>query len=136
MRIKCAKSEFTDYDFMRLFLATLASKKIVIFDRHNVCYTLYPFRNRDEYKDLFQDIAVKEQIEGNFLCLEDSIQNAVLGGLICCIGSERFIPLTTEEFTSIIESYDQSYSFKMSNMADEYLQSKVNEKQRPKRLFR
>ena len=136
MKLKCGKVDFTDYDFIRLFFATLIAHNVNSFDRYKLCYDLYPFKNMEEYKDLFQDIAVKHQIEGDFLLLESAIQNATAFGLISNCSDVRLIFFNPEESLSIINKYGNDYSSKMDSMVGEYLLSKKDNKEKQKRFVK
>lgn len=132
-RLKVSRVEFNDYDFMRLFLAYLKLNGSAFIDKDNLRYELYELYQNPEYKDLFQDFAVKQQIEGNFLDIEEALQNAVLYGLLSsniCNSSRRIIFINENESASIIENYNEIYREKMEGLVDEFLDKsiKISEK--------
>ncbi len=126
MRLGTKHTSFSEYDFIRLFIAYVRKNNEIFLDKESLVYDLYPFI-LGGYEILFQDIAVKEQIEGNFLEIEEALQKASLGGLItaraCAPNNrKRLILITEEESNSIIEKYEESYRLKMENLVTEYLQ--------------
>lgn len=128
-RLKVSRVEFNDYDFIRLFLAYLKLNGSVFIDKDNLRYELYELYQNPEYKDLFQDFAVKQQIEGNFLDIEEALQNAVLYGLLSSHdcnpnNSKRIIFIDENESISIIDSYNGIYKEKMERLVDEFLDKK------------
>lgn len=127
-RLKVSRIEFNDYDFMRLFLAYLKLNGSAFIDKDNLRYELYELYQNPEYKDLFQDFAVKQQIEGNFLDIEEALQNAVLYGLLSsniCNSSRRIIFINENESASIIENYNEIYREKMEGLVDEFLDKPI-----------
>lgn len=125
--------QFNDYDFMRLFLAYLRVNESAFIDRDNLGYDLYELYQNSEYKDLFQDFAVKQQIEGNFLDIEEALQNAVLYGLLSSHdcnpnNSRRIISITENESISIIDSYNEIYKEKMERLVGEFLHKSIKSK--------
>lgn len=127
-RLKVSRVEFNDYDFMRLFLAYLKLNGSAFIDKDNLRYELYELYQNPEYKDLFQDFAVKQQIEGNFLDIEEALQNAVLYGLLSsniCNSSRRIIFINENERASIIENYNEIYREKMEGLVDEFLDKSI-----------
>lgn len=127
-RLKVSRVEFNDYDFMRLFLAYLKLNGSAFIDKDNLRYELYELYQNPEYKDLFQDFAVKQQIEGNFLDIEEALQNAVLYGLLSsniCNSSRRIIFINENESASIIENYNEIYREKMEGLVDEFLDKSI-----------
>ncbi len=130
-KLECARVDFSDYDFIRLFLALVRKNGKFSIDREFLRYQLYQFYVMEEYKDLFQDIAVKEQIEENFLDLEASFQTAVLYGLITPhdihpSNSRRLILITPEESQQIINSYDLKKVNQMEQIVQDYITSAQN----------
>lgn len=127
-RLKVSRVEFNDYAFIRLFLAYLRLNGSVFIDKDNLRYELYELYQNPEYKDLFQDFAVKQQIEGNFLDIEEALQNAVLCGLLSsniCNSSRRIIFINENESASIIEDYNEIYREKMEGLVDEFLDKSI-----------
>ena len=75
------KKEFTEYDFIRLFLATLSKKGIYKIDTVKLSYRLVNFYKISEFKDILV-MPVKRQIEGDFVDMSECINNAHLCGLV------------------------------------------------------
>lgn len=129
-RLKVSRVEFNDYDFIRLFLAYLKLNGSVFIDKDNLRYELYELYQNPEYKDLFQDFAVKQQIEGNFLDIEEALQNAVLYGLLSSHdcnhnNSRRIIFIDENESISIEDSYNEIYREKMERLVGEFLDKSI-----------
>ena len=133
MRLNTSRVPFSDYDFIRLFLAYVKIDGNVFINRDNLRYDLYEYYKKEEYKVLFQDIVVKQQIEENFLDIEEALQNAVLYGLLdphdCNLNSpKRIILLNEDECYSIITKYDEIYTEKMEKLTGEFLDNKCTQR--------
>ncbi len=129
-RLKVSRIEFNDYDFIRLFLAYLKINGSAFVDIDKLRYDLYELHQNPEYKDLFQDFAVKQQIEGDYLDIEEAWQNAILYGLLSSHtcnpnNSRRIIFINEDESISIINSYSESYKEKMEKLVDELLDKSI-----------
>ncbi len=131
-RLNCARVPFSDYDFLRAFLASIKMNGQFSFNKDLLRYQLYEYYNLEEYHDLFQDIAVKHQISGNFLDMEEAIQNAVLYGLITPhdMNHKRLILINEEEAQEILSSYDEKIVKKMDNLAKLFSQNKIIRKKK------
>ena len=115
------KKEFTEYDFIRLFLATLSKKGIYKIDTVKLSYRLVNFYKIPEFKDILV-MPVKRQIEGDFVDMSECINNAHLYGLISNPiqhSNERLILVSLLE--NIISSYDEETIFKMNDLVDIYI---------------
>ena len=138
-RLICKRPEFSDYDFIRLFFAFINKKGQLSFDRNMLRYQLYEYYHMEEYRQLFQDIAVKQQIEGNFLDIEEALQNAVLYGLINSFnsqpsGNKRLIFIDKEQCEEILHSYSDDYVNKMDCLTDLYLEDLLLNKEKIKNI--
>ena len=112
---------------------------VVGFDRNMLRYQLYEYYHMEEYRQLFQDIAVKQQIEGNFLDIEEALQNAVLYGLINSFnsqpsGNKRLIFIDKEQCEEILHSYSDDYVNKMDCLTDLYLEDLLLNKEKIKNI--
>lgn len=133
--LSCARILFSDYDFIRLFLATIRMNGTFSVERDLLRYQLYEYYNLKEYHDLFQDFAIKQQIEGNFIDMEEALQNAVLYGLITPhdihpTNSKRLILISEEEAQGIIRCYDEKTTEKMYSLVKSYSQNNVISKKK------
>lgn len=104
-------------------------------DQDLLRYQLYEYYILEEYDELFQNFSVKQQIEGNFLDLEDALQNAVLYGLltpydIYLTNSKELILLNEGKAQEIICSYDEEITEKMYSLTRAFLQNGVSFKKR------
>lgn len=126
--LKISRVSFSDYDFIRLFLAYLRKNGEIFFDRECLPYDLYPFI-LGGYEVLFQDIAIKEQIEGNYLEIQEALQKASLGGIMSAHDcgpndSRRLVFITEEESNFIIGNYDENICSKMEELVKLYLKDR------------
>lgn len=115
------KKEFTEYDFIRLFLATLSKKGIYKIDTVKLSYHLVNFYKIDDFKDILV-MPVKKQIEGDYVDLSECINNAHLYGLISNPiqnSNERLIWVSS--FEGIVSAYDEETISKMNALAEIYV---------------
>jgi len=86
-------------------------------------YELSEFYYQIEFQDLFVDIMLKEQIEGNYIELTHMIQSAELAGLLSRKNNnvKRMIIITEEECINIISNYSDDYLEKMNSLVSKYL---------------
>lgn len=136
MRLTTSRVSFSDYDFIRLFFAYVKLNGIALLDTDSLRYDLYEFYNVEEYRELFQDIAVKKPIEGNYLDIEEALQSASLYGLLSDYNtnpwnSKRLILLNEEESYSIIDGYDNNYTEKMESLTGKFIENKFAKSTEP-----
>ena len=88
-----AKVEFSEYDFLALLLAV----KNEVGENPIVNITeleeeLFPFATNEEYKDLFEDIIVRDNIDKKYVYFRDSIVQAAVTGMLTIIidGSDDY----------------------------------------------
>lgn len=115
------RKEFSEYDFIRLFLSILLKKGTIKFDSVNLSYRLIDFYRTEEYHNLF-DMPVIEQIEGDYLDMSSCLANAYLGGLISLPvqgTNTRLILIPNAD--EIINSYKEEYKTKMDKLVNDYL---------------
>lgn len=131
MRVNVSRACFNEYDFIRLFLAKLVEHGIGRIDSSKLGYELIEFYRDNQYEELF-DMAVKQQIEGDFVDLSGCIQQAMLGGLLSFHGiqnsDERLILISNDEKKEIINSYEDKYVVKMEKLVSNYLYNHKFEK--------
>lgn len=125
--IGLSQTSFSEYDFIRLFVAELLENGIVKIDISKLGYELIEFYRKQEYSELF-DMPVKKQIEGDFVDISSCIQQAILGGILSSHTiqntDERLIILSDVDKKEIINSYDEQYISKMKSMVSEYIVNK------------
>lgn len=131
VNLKVSRVPFNEYDFIRLFLAYLRINGCIFINKDRLRYDLYNMYQNKEYKELFQDIAVKQQIEGNFLDIEEALHSAELYGLLSfhdtnssC--SRRMILINEDESFSIIDSYEDIYKSMMDELVGEFFNNTRN----------
>lgn len=125
--IGLSQTSFSEYDFIRLFVAELLENGIVKIDISKLGYELIEFYRNQEYSELF-DMPVKKQIEGDFVDVSSCIQQAILGGILSSHTiqntDERLIILSDDDKKEIINSYDEQYISKMKSMVSKYIVNK------------
>lgn len=125
--IGLSQTSFSEYDFIRLFVAELLENGIVKIDISKLGYELIEFYRKQEYSELF-DMPEKKQIEGDFVDISSCIQQAILGGILSSHTiqntDERLIILSDDDKKEIINSYDEQYISKMKSMVSEYIVNK------------
>jgi cobalamin biosynthesis Co2+ chelatase CbiK len=128
MRVKNGKIKFTDYDFMRLFLSYLVVKGINKIDTIKLSYELSEFYKSGEYKELFEGFSLKKQIEGDFVELEYSVNEAQLCGLLSMpIQGTNSRRILIEEPSKIYNYYSDEYKNKIYQLVSSYI-NKLNSK--------
>lgn len=125
MRLSRKKVEFSDYSFIRLFLAFLIKNNIVKFDKNSIGYDLIDFFKDENFKELFEDLSIKEQIEGDFVDFSGCLREAVLYEIISATSiqntNNRLIFLNKNEAENIINSYESKYINKMNQLVEGYI---------------
>lgn len=120
-RIVTSRKKFSEYDFIRLFLATLLKKGTIKFDSVNLGYRLIDFYRNEEYHELF-DMHVIEQIEGDYIDMSSCLNNALLSGLISLPVQGTYTRLILiPNVDEIINSYNEEYKNKMDRLVNDYL---------------
>ena len=97
------------------------------FDRNSLKYDLYPFKSDDRYSDLFQNVTVKQAIEGNFLEIEEALQNADFLGIIRLtdnINNSKSVILLNDEYSEAIMSCYSDGTIKMDGLVKEFVDKK------------
>lgn len=115
------KKDFSEYDFIRLFLSTLLKKGVIKFDSANLGYRLIDFYRNDEYHNLFV-MPVVEQIEGDYLDMSSCLSVAYLEKLISEPVEgiyDRLIIISDTD--KIINEYSHEYKNKMDKLVEDYL---------------
>lgn len=117
----------SDYNFIKLFFACMHANNQTFFDRNSLRYDLYPFKSDDRYSDLFQNVAVKQAIEGNFLEIEEALQNADFLGIIRLadnINNSKSVILLDDEYSEAIMSCYGDGTIKMDGLVKEFVDKK------------
>lgn len=128
-RISTARKSFSEYDFIRLFLAYLVVKGITKIDIVKLKFELVKYYKNEKYSLLFEEISLKQQIEGDFVELEDCLLNARLCGLLSnSIQGTNERKIFIEEPSKIYNSYSDNYRNPMHQLVSEY----INELKKPK----
>lgn len=123
---------FSDIDFIRLFCACMYVNGRVIFDKDSLRYDLYSFKYDDKYAVLFQDISVKQEIEGSYLDIENVLHEADFRGFIALsnnINNHKSIIFMDEDYVKvIINKYDSNYAMLMDDLVKKYLSNDKSKK--------
>lgn len=118
--LKVSKPKFSEKDFITLFLTKLYENGITKIDTMQLKHDLSEFYLNEEYSILFDDISLKEQIEGSFLELDDALLFAQFLGLL-----SNPIQGTTERVIwrnnfAQCTNYPEEYINKMNELVNEY----------------
>lgn len=127
LEIKQLSKPINDYNFIRLFFACMHANSQFFFDRDSLRYDLYPFKHDEKYSDLFQNVAVKQAIEGNFLEIEEALQNADFLGIIRLadnINNSKSVILLDDEYSEAIMSCYGDGTIKMDGLVKEFVDKK------------
>lgn len=111
MEKEYAKTKFTEYQFLELFLAILKKQtSFSIIDKKTLEEVLFDYYNNPDFKLLFEDIARINQIDNKRVNLEDSFMAAIICGELTHINDSttgRYInSIYEEELKRIISNYD------------------------------
>lgn len=113
MRIKCEKTEFTDYDFLRLLASSMVLQgQNPVIENHKLEHDLYMFYDKPEYHHLFEDVCKREDAigENSYVDLNEAFQSGYVFGSFLQIhdgyGTQRsLINLSMDEAKEIQTQY-------------------------------
>lgn len=119
-------SIFKEYDFIRLYCAICVKKGInLVLNHHDLEKQLYKYYSMDDFKDLFEDIVIKEDVafpENNCVILSEGFQTALTFGILVNINDagkmRSIITILKENSENIISKYDEQYVSKMSSLVE------------------
>jgi hypothetical protein len=114
---------FTDYDFIRLFISYIKLNKESFMDKDNLKYDLYQYSINIGYKDLFEEIPIKILALENYLDIKQAINLAIAFGFISNTEDSKIL-LTQKEAKKIIAGYDKVYKKQMSDLVIDYIEYK------------
>ena len=115
------KKEFTEYDFIRLFLSLLTKQGITKIDSVKLGYQLIGFYKIEELEDILV-MSIKKQIEGDYVDMSSCINQANFTGLISNpiqSSNERIITISNAD--DIISSYGKEIVLKMNTLVNTYI---------------
>ena len=88
-------------------------------------YDLIDFYKDENFKELFEDLSIKKQLEGDFVDLSGCLQEAELYEIISVTSiqntNNRLIFLNKNEAENIINSYKSKYINKMNQLVEGYI---------------
>lgn len=124
MNKNCAKSKFTEYKFLELFITTMAKQKhCPIIDKKVLEEVLYKYYDKPEYKELFEDVARVNQLDNKRVNLEEAFMTARSFCLLNSINDAttgRFFNLSTDEETEgILANHDEDKKTTMEKLVEE-----------------
>jgi len=124
MRKNSSKPKISEYDFLRLLSSTMMMQKQGgIINKYDLMQKLYYFYDNPNFDFLFEDICKKENIDNNYVDLNDAFQSAYTFGLLVLIqdsGDVRaIINLTEEEAMKINSEFDSNEIIAMKKLCDE-----------------
>lgn len=120
----------SNHNFIKLFFACMHTNNQIFFDRNSLRYDLYSFKSDDRYSDLFQDIAVKQEIEGDYLEIETALQNAACLGMVKLadtINSSKSLILLDDRDSEMIMICCGNAAHKMDGLVKEFINKKQKE---------
>ena len=123
MRTNNGKPNFSEKEFITLLITKLAENKITKIDTVKLRYELAKYYSSDEFACLFEDISLKEQIEGNMVEIDNALLFAQFIGLISnpIQGTNTRMIFGGEMYDLISSSAE--YSDKMEKLVSELINS-------------
>lgn len=131
MNKNCAKSKFTEYKFLELFITTMAKQKhCPIIDKKVLEEILYKYYDKPEYKELFEDVVRVNQVDNKRVNLEEAFMTARSVCLLNNINDSttgRFISniSTDEEIEMIISNHEEDKKTTMSKLVNAVYQEYI-----------
>lgn len=107
-----SKPTFSENDFITLLLSKLLDNGIAKIDTMKLKYILADYYSDEEYTFLFEDLALKEQIEGNYVELDDALLFAHFAGLL----SNPIQGTNIRMIWSALEDVSSNYSIKHNSV--------------------
>ena len=107
-----SKPTFSENDFITLLLSKLLDNGISKIDTMKLKYILADYYSDEEYTFLFEDLALKEQIEGNYVELDDALLFAHFAGLL----SNPIQGTNIRMIWSALEDVSSNYSIKHNSV--------------------
>lgn len=125
--IVLSKPTFSENAFITLFLSKLLDNGVSKIDTMKLKYILAEYYSEEEYAFLFEDLALKEQIEGNYVELDAALLFAHFAGLL----SNPIQGTNMRMIWSALENVSSNYSIKYNSMTNKLaynISSKLNAK--------
>lgn len=121
-----AKVNFTEYEFLELFVAVLKDTLCVpIIDRVAAEEVLLLLSQKEDYKVLFEDITIIDQIDNKRVDLHESFLKATIYNLL-----SKFQDSTTSRYvinligddarTNVVNKYDSNIVEPMTRLVQEF----------------
>lgn len=115
--IRVSKPKFSGNDFITLLLSKLLDNGISKIDTMKLRYILADYYSEEEYAFLFEDLALKEQIEGNYVELDDALLFAHFAGLLSNPIQGTNIRKIWSALEDVSSDYSKEHNLKMSKLA-------------------
>lgn len=125
MRIKTSSVAFNEQDFIKLLLSKLLKNGISKIDPMKLKYLLADYYSKEEYAFLFEDLALKEQIEGNYVEFDDALVFAHFAGLLSNPIQGTNTCMIWSSLEDVSSNYSIEYNLKMDELAHN-LSSRLN----------
>lgn len=116
-RIQTPKPKFSEKDFILLLLVKLFENGITKIDTMELKHVLANYYSIEEYSLLFEDISLKEQIEGSFVELDDALLFAQFIGMLSNPIQGTNVRITWGK--EIDGLYSEEYVTKMNSLVSE-----------------
>lgn len=128
-RITTSKKKFSEYDFIRLFLAYFVVKGITKINIDKLKFELVKYYKDEKYEILFEEFSLKQQVEGDFVELEDCLSNAKLCRLISNpIQGTNERKIFIEDAGKIYNYYSDEYRNHMYKLVSDYINELIKSK--------
>lgn len=125
--IKLFKTKFSEQDFITLLLTKLLDNGISKVDTMELKHTLANYYSNEEYSCLFEDLSLKEQIEGSFVELDDALVFAHFAGLLSNPIQGTNTRMIWHPLENISPNYSMEYNLKMNKLVNDYLTEKCKQ---------
>ena len=123
--IKLSKTKFSEQDFITLLLSKLLDNGISKIDTMKLKHRLADYYSEEYYACLFEDLPLKEQIEGNFVEFDDALVFAHFAGLLSNPIQGTNMRMIWSALKDVSSNYSTEYNLKMDELAHN-LSSRLN----------
>ena len=125
MRLKTSSVAFNEQDFIKLLLSKLLKNGISKIDPMKLKYLLADYYSKEKYAFLFEDLALKEQIEGNYVEFDDALVFAHFAGLLSNPIQGTNMRMIWSSLEDVSSNYSTEYNLKMDELVHN-LSSRLN----------
>ena len=123
--IKLSKTKFSEQDFITLLLSKLLDNGISKIDTMKLKHILADYYSEEYYACLFEDLPLKEQIEGNYVEFDDALVFAHFAGLLSNPIQGTNMCMIWSSLEDVSSNYSTEYNLKMDELVHN-LSSRLN----------